>query len=54
MGEHPAAVQRHVRVPDGRYMAKVSIAPRYQALFDIAPEDAKVRIAVRIRTGSVL
>ncbi len=41
-----------VRVPDGRYVAKVSIAPRYRELFDIALEDAVVRVAVRIRTGS--
>ena len=32
-------------------MAVVSIAPRYQELFGIAPEDAVVRVAVRIRTG---
>ncbi|HWL91886.1 MAG TPA: hypothetical protein VNP90_11040 [Actinomycetota bacterium] len=41
-----------VRVPNGRYIARVSISPRYQTLFGIAPEDAKVRIAIRIRTGS--
>jgi hypothetical protein len=39
-----------VRVPDGRYLVRVSIAPRYQRLFDIAPEDAEVEIAIRIRT----
>jgi hypothetical protein len=41
-----------VRVPDGRYVARVSIAPRYRDLFGVAPEDAVVRVAVRIRTGS--
>jgi Lysyl oxidase len=41
-----------VRVPDGRYTAVVSIRARYQELFGVAPEDAEVRVAVRIRTGS--
>jgi len=39
-----------VRIPDGRYVAKVAITPRYQSLFGIAPEDAEVEIAIRIRT----
>ncbi len=41
-----------IRVPDGRYVAKVSIARRYRDLFGIALEDAVVQIAVRIRSGS--
>ena len=48
----PLLWNAHVRLPDGRYVAKVSIAPRYQTLFDIAPEDAKVRIVIRIRSRS--
>jgi hypothetical protein len=51
-GVTPALSNASVRVPDGRYIAKVSIGPRYQTLFGVAPEDAKVRIAVRIRTQS--
>ena len=51
-GSTPLLWNAHVRLPDGRYVAKVSIAPRYQTLFDIAPEDAKVRIVIRIRSRS--
>lgn len=51
-GVAPLLSNAIVRVPNGRYIAKVSISPRYQTLFGIAPEDAKVRIAVRIRTES--
>lgn len=39
-----------VRIPDGRYDVKISIAARYRALFGVAPEDARVSIAVRVRT----
>jgi hypothetical protein len=42
----------NVRLPNGRYIAKVSITSRYRTLFDIAPEDAAVRIAIRIRKRS--
>jgi Lysyl oxidase len=41
-----------VRLPDGRYVAKVSIAPRYQNLFGVAPADAEVRVVIRIRSRS--
>lgn len=51
-GVAPLLSNAWVRVPDGRYVVKVSIAARYRDLFDVAPEDAHVRIAVRIRTGS--
>ena len=49
-GSIPQLSNAFVRVPDGRYIAKVSITPRYQALFDVAPADARVRLAIRIRT----
>jgi len=49
-GAVPLLANAFVRIPDGRYVAKVSIAARYQALFGIAPDDAEVRIAVRVRT----
>lgn len=48
----PLLRNAHVRLPNGRYIAKVSIASRYRTLFDVAPEDAAVRIAIRIRTRS--
>ncbi len=48
----PLLTHASVRVPDGRYTAVFSIAPRYQELFGVAPEDAEVRVTVRIRTGS--
>lgn len=48
----PLLSNAFVRVPDGRYVAKVSITPGYRALFGVAPEDAGVRVAIRIRTRS--
>lgn len=49
-GVTPILSKAFVRFPDGRYVARVSIAPRYRDLFGVAPEDAEVRIAVRIRS----
>ena len=37
--------------PDGHYTATVSIAPKYQALFDVAPSDASVSIDVTVKTS---
>lgn len=48
----PLLFQGSVRVPDGRYEAVVSITSRYQTLLGIAPQDAEVRVAIRVRTGS--
>jgi hypothetical protein len=49
-GVTPFLSNAFVRVPDGRYVVKVSIAARYRALFGVARDDARVSIAVRIRT----
>jgi hypothetical protein len=46
----PQLADGFLRLPNGRYIAKLSIAPRFQTLFGVAPEDASVRIAIRIRT----
>jgi hypothetical protein len=51
-GVTPLLSNAFVRVPNGRYIAKVSIAARYRTLFGVAPGDAEVRIAVRIRTAT--
>lgn len=48
----PLLWNANVRLPNGRYIAKVFITSRYRRLFDIAPEDAAVRIAIRIRKRS--
>ncbi|MEO8422683.1 MAG: lysyl oxidase family protein [Actinomycetota bacterium] len=39
-----------IKGPDGRYTATLSIAPDYQTLFGVAPEDASVSIDVRVTT----
>ncbi|MGZ5306639.1 MAG: lysyl oxidase family protein [Actinomycetota bacterium] len=39
-----------IKGPDGHYTATVSIAPDYQTLFGVAPQDASVSIDVRIKT----
>jgi Lysyl oxidase len=51
-GVTPSLANGFVRIPDGRYVAKVSIAARYRTLFGVAPADAEVTIAVRIRTST--
>ncbi len=39
-----------IKGPDGHYTATVSIAPEYQTLFGVAPEDASVSVDVRVKT----
>jgi hypothetical protein len=39
-----------IKGPDGRYTATVSIAPEYQTLLGVAPSDASVSVAVRVKT----
>jgi hypothetical protein len=39
-----------IKGPDGHYTATVSIAPEYQALFGVAPQDASVSVDVRVKT----
>jgi hypothetical protein len=51
-GSSPLLSNAFFRVPNGRYVAKISIAPRYRTLFGVAPEDAQVRVVIRIRTQS--
>jgi lysyl oxidase len=51
-GVTPLLSDAFVRVPNGRYVAKVSITARYRTLFGVAPGDAAVSIAVRIRTST--
>jgi hypothetical protein len=51
-GIAPTLSHASVRVPDGRYEARVSIDTRYRDLFAIAPQDSEVRVAIRIRTES--
>lgn len=48
----PSMSNAFVRIPDGRYTVDVSIAPRYQTLLGVAPEDASVRVAIRVVTSS--
>jgi lysyl oxidase len=48
----PQLSNAFVRIPDGRYVAKVSIAARYRTLFGVAPADAEVRIAIRVQTAT--
>jgi len=40
-----------IKGPDGHYTATVSIAPNYQALFNVAPSDASLSIAVTVKTS---
>lgn len=51
-GVTPLLNNAFVRVPNGRYVAKVSIAARYRTLFGVAPGDAAVSIAVRMGTAT--
>lgn len=41
----------HARLREGRYRARVSIAPRFVELFGVAPEDASVEVGVRVVTN---
>jgi len=43
-----------IKGPDGHYTATVSIAPKYQALFGVAPADASVSIDVTVKTSKHL
>ncbi|MGZ6545894.1 MAG: lysyl oxidase family protein [Actinomycetota bacterium] len=40
-----------IKGPDGHYTATVSIAPKYQSLFDVTPSDASVSIDVTVKTS---
>lgn len=40
-----------LRVPDGDYEVTVTISPRYQEIFNIAPEDASVNLTVTVQAA---